>query len=84
MYHYSLPVYALYNTQGTYSLDKDHNISIAEGGTVEKNEDLNGSYLLENDYTHEILETNKNNKYAIRWLLTAVTVRIMKIRIKME
>ncbi|MCW8896881.1 MAG: hypothetical protein OQJ96_12875 [Flavobacteriales bacterium] len=72
-YHYSLPVYAFYNIQGTYSLDKDHNISIAEGGTVEKNEDLNGSYLLENDYTHEILETNKNIKYAIRWLLTAVT-----------
>ncbi len=72
-YHYSLPVYALYNIQGSYSLDKDHNISIAEGGTVEKNEDLNGNYLLENNYTHEILETNKNNKYAIRWLLTAVT-----------
>jgi hypothetical protein len=71
-YHYSLPVYTHYNTNGNFSLDKDHNVIVAEGGVVEKNEN-NGSYLLENDYTYEILETKQNEKYAIRWLLTAIT-----------
>lgn len=72
-YHYSLPVYSHYTISGNFSLDKNHEIIIAEGGKVEKNENADGSYLLENDFTNEVLESKQSVKYAIRWLLTAIT-----------
>jgi hypothetical protein len=71
-YHYSLPVYAHYNTSGSFSLDKDYKVVIAEGGIMEITDSTNG-YIVENETTHEILEIKQVKKYAIRWLLTAIT-----------
>ena len=71
-YHYSLPVYAHYNTSGSISLDKDYDAVIAEGGIMDITDSTNG-YVVESDYTHEILEIKQIKKYAVRWLLTAIT-----------
>lgn len=71
-FHYSLPVYAHYDGSGSFSLDKDYNVVIAEGGEIVAT-DLPSGYIVENDETHEILEVKQIKKYAVRWLLTAVT-----------
>jgi len=71
-YHYSLPVYAHYKAMGNFPLDNDYNVIETEEGLFEKNES-DGSYLLENDLTTEIFEYKQNAKYAVRWLLTAIT-----------
>lgn len=71
-YHYSLPVYAHYTTTGSASLDQDFGVTLARGGIMEITDSTNG-YIVENEETHEILEIKQTKKYAIRWLLTAIT-----------
>lgn len=71
-YHYSLPVYAHYNTSGSTILDQEFNKMVLDGDNVEITDSTDG-YIVENEYTHEILELKQIKKYAVRWLLTAIT-----------
>jgi len=72
VYHYSLPVYANYVTSGAAALDKYYQIKEPEGGITEVKDSTNG-YVIENEQTTEIFEIKQTKKYAIRWLLTAIT-----------
>ncbi|NQX98832.1 MAG: hypothetical protein HRT73_13285, partial [Flavobacteriales bacterium] len=72
IYHYSLPVYAHFNTSGNGSLDKDYKVLEPEGGITEVRDSTHG-YIIENESTTEIFEIRQTKKYAIRWLLTAIT-----------
>ncbi len=68
-YHYSLPVYELENTSYMIPLNNDYSMPSAITTTAFSNGDLD---VFPGDYTVAI-KIRTPNKYAIKWLLTAVT-----------
>jgi len=71
-FHYSLPVYAHFTKSLSYRLDNENNIIPIEEGEVVETEN-EGSYFIENPTSLDVYGSKQNEKYAIRWLLTAVT-----------
>lgn len=80
-YHFSIPVYANYDIQGMYPLDNDYNLKEMNNlvkyridppaGAMDDHE---GDYVVyDMDQDSLIVEYKETSKYAIQWLLAAIT-----------
>lgn len=70
-YHYSLPVYALENTTYKFPLENDYSIDAGiTTAAFDVQYDVNG---LPSSSNSVIIKAKNANKYAVKWLLTAIT-----------
>lgn len=73
-YHYSLPVYEIENTNYKFPLNNDYSLDsyfTTNLSSLINTNNENSFSLFGSDYI--LIKSKTNNKYAVKWLLTAIT-----------